>query len=68
MAPVLLMAYVRLARREEATLEARFGDAYQRYRAAVPAFFPRIHPASRTSSTPRVEGLAARDEAVTPHR
>jgi len=42
MAPVLVTAYVRLARREETDLLARFGDAYQAYRRGVPAFFPRV--------------------------
>lgn len=42
MAPVLIAAYVRLAHREEAEMEAQFGRRYQTYRAAVPAFWPRI--------------------------
>jgi protein-S-isoprenylcysteine O-methyltransferase Ste14 len=29
---------------EGARLEARFGDEYRRYAAAVPALFPRLHP------------------------
>lgn len=40
MAPVLLASYVRLARREERELEARFGAAYRAYRARVPGFLP----------------------------
>lgn len=40
MAPVLVVAYVRLAWREERELEARFGDAYRAYRRRVPGFVP----------------------------
>ncbi len=42
MFPVLVWMYVRLARAEEREAIAVFGDAYQRYAAGVPAFFPRI--------------------------
>ena len=68
MAPVLLVVYARLARREEAELETRFGDTFRRYRAAVPAFLPGIRSTNRATSTPRVDGLAAREEPVTPKR
>ena len=44
MGPVLIAAYYRLARREEAVLVARFGDAYRQYRAHVPAFVPYRRP------------------------
>jgi len=40
MAPVLLYAYVRLARSEEQMMLARFGENYEHYRKNVPAFFP----------------------------
>jgi len=40
MAPVLLYAYVRLARSEEQMMLARFGEDYEHYRKVVPAFFP----------------------------
>lgn len=40
MAPVLLYAYVRLARSEEQMMLARFGEDYEHYREVVPAFFP----------------------------
>lgn len=43
MAPVLIVMYVRQARREDRDLEARFGTAFTSYAARVPAFFPRIH-------------------------
>lgn len=40
MFPVLTWMYLRLARREEQEMEILFGDDYQRYAAATPAFFP----------------------------
>lgn len=41
MFPVLVFMYVRLARREAREMADEFGDAYRRYAAATPAFFPR---------------------------
>lgn len=41
MAPVLLVTYYRLARREERELEARFGEEWISYRARTPMFLPR---------------------------
>jgi len=41
MFPILLYMYVRLARHEEKEARAEFGEAYDRYAAAIPAFFPR---------------------------
>ena len=43
MAPVLLYAYVRLARIEERRAEAEFGEAYNEYVRNTPAFFPPIN-------------------------
>ena len=40
--PVLLIVYVRLARREEATLEREFGERYAAYRARTPMLLPRL--------------------------
>lgn len=40
MAPLLLMAYVRLARFEERKALTEFGDAYREYVQRTPAFFP----------------------------
>jgi protein-S-isoprenylcysteine O-methyltransferase Ste14 len=42
MFPVLLWMYLRLARREEHEMQDAFGDAYRRYAAVTPAFFPRL--------------------------
>jgi len=41
MFPVLVWVYARLARREEQETIASFGEAYLRYREAVPAFVPK---------------------------
>lgn len=42
MFPVLVAMYVRLARQEEREALAEFDDAYARYVATTPAFFPRF--------------------------
>ncbi len=42
MFPILVFMYVHLAKREEQDARAEFGDAYTRYAANTPAFFPRI--------------------------
>lgn len=42
MFPVLVWMYARLARREEKEVQAEFGEAYTRYAAVTPAYFPRI--------------------------
>ena len=41
MFPILVMMYVRLARREEREVREEFGEEYAQYAAATPAFFPR---------------------------
>lgn len=41
MFPVLVVMYVRLARREENEAVAAFGETYRRYAERVPAFIPR---------------------------
>ncbi|GAB5079078.1 methyltransferase family protein [Arthrobacter sp. AD-310] len=47
MFPVLVVVYLRLARREEALMVAKFGAAYNGYRRQVPGFVPRRrHPAN----------------------
>lgn len=42
MYPVLVVMYVRLARREETDSRARFGAEYDRYAAGLPRFIPRL--------------------------
>jgi len=42
MFPVLVVMYVRLARREEREVAAEFGRVYERYAAQTPAFIPRL--------------------------
>jgi protein-S-isoprenylcysteine O-methyltransferase Ste14 len=42
MFPILLFMYARLAKREEEDMLAQFGNEYRRYRAAVPAFIPKL--------------------------
>jgi len=42
MAPVLVVMYVRQARREDEDLRARFGGAFTEYASRVPAFVPRL--------------------------
>ena len=46
MFPVLVAMYIRLARTEEREVSAEFGDAYARYAAGTPAFFPRFGDAT----------------------
>lgn len=50
MAPVLIVAYVRQARREDTELGARFGEAFARYAARVPAFIPRFRRRSASAA------------------
>ncbi len=45
MFPVLVVMYVRLARREEQELLAQLGAEYAAYMAATPAFVPSRRPA-----------------------
>jgi len=42
MFPILVWMYVRLAHREEREARVEFGEAYTRYAATTPAFFPRL--------------------------
>jgi protein-S-isoprenylcysteine O-methyltransferase Ste14 len=42
MFPILAVMYVRLARREEREALTAFGEAYARYAANTPAFFPHV--------------------------
>lgn len=45
--PILTYAYYRLALREEREVEAKFGEAYARYKANVPAFVPKFKKAKK---------------------
>ena len=50
MFPILLIMYVRLARREERDASTEFGKEYALYLATTPAFFPRLSiPAIKNS-------------------
>jgi len=42
MFPILVYMYVWLARTEEKEARAEFGEEYEHYAGAVPAFFPRF--------------------------
>lgn len=44
--PILMVAYYRLAKREERDLEHQFGQRFVEYRRRVPAFIPRLSQAS----------------------
>lgn len=44
MFPILLVVYVRLAKREEKTALEEFGDEYVRYRERTPAWIPKFGP------------------------
>ena len=46
MAPILIVMYVRQARREDRELEARFGSAFLSYASRAPAFIPRLRQQS----------------------
>jgi protein-S-isoprenylcysteine O-methyltransferase Ste14 len=42
MLPILVVMYLRLAKREEREVVESFGEEYRRYAAQVPAFIPRL--------------------------
>jgi len=52
MFPILVYMYVHLAWREERDACIEFGDAYTRYEANTPAFFPRLS-AGKAITEPR---------------
>lgn len=54
-----LVAYGRTLRYEEDVLAELFGDAFERYRRAVPAVWPRLTP-YRAEDGPHAEGFALR--------
>ena len=53
MAPILVVAYVWLAWREERELEQRFGEAYRAYRRGVPRFLTALRPHLKTTMIAR---------------
>jgi protein-S-isoprenylcysteine O-methyltransferase Ste14 len=58
MFPVLVIVYLRLAKREERMMEAEFGDEYAAYRRQVPGFVPRFGRRTAGSGGPAPqEGL-----------
>jgi protein-S-isoprenylcysteine O-methyltransferase Ste14 len=48
--PVLVVAYYRLAIKEERQLEEVFGADYRKYKAQTPRFFPHLHIGKRPAS------------------
>jgi protein-S-isoprenylcysteine O-methyltransferase Ste14 len=40
--PVLVFAYCRLSKKEEADMEKEFGEKYRKYKENVPMFIPRM--------------------------
>ena len=58
--PVIVLAYVLLARREERQVLERFGEQYRPYRRRVPMFFPRPGQWGRLFERP--EPVARADE------
>ena len=52
MFPILMVMYVRLARREEREAIDSFGTEYERYAAATPAFLPRFRVRRNTPTPP----------------
>ena len=48
--PVMTMAYIRLARKEDEHLAEKFGQLFTEYRQRVPAFFPRLVPSRALSA------------------
>ncbi len=55
MFPVLIVMYVRLARREELDAASEFGDEYRAYAETTPAFIPRFGDRSGPSGPARRE-------------
>lgn len=61
MGPMLIVMYVRLARREDEELATFFGEAYWDYAARTPAFLPRPRRASRELAGRAVESRSTRN-------
>lgn len=54
MFPILVIMYVRLAKREEAEVRKEFGDVYDEYASRVPAWIPRFGATPVAPTTPQV--------------
>ena len=52
MFPILVVVYMRLAKREEADAKAEFGKAWYDYAAHVPAFIPRLGQDTTAKESP----------------
>ncbi len=63
--PILLLMYVRLARREERDAAAQFWGPYERYAKRVPAFIPSW---SRRHSADAATGSSPGSEEARMHR
>jgi protein-S-isoprenylcysteine O-methyltransferase Ste14 len=57
MFPVLVVVYLRLARKEERLMESEFGETYAAYRRQVPGFFPHFGYRPAGTGQQRQEGL-----------
>jgi protein-S-isoprenylcysteine O-methyltransferase Ste14 len=40
--PVLVVIYIRLAKKEDSDVEKEFGETFRKYKESIPAFLPRI--------------------------
>ncbi len=56
--PILVVVYVRLARREEATLEREFGERYSAYRTRAPMLLPRLRTGTSGAASGETGGSA----------
>lgn len=59
--PILIWLYVRLAKREEADMEAEFGQAYREYKSKTGMFLPLL---GRAPSTPVVAATSGRGKHI----
>ena len=57
MAPILIFAYMRLSRSEEAVVQQKFTQAYREYASATPMFFPAMKQWKNFLFTPIEEKL-----------
>lgn len=66
MAPVLIVMYIRLARREDHELAARFGEAFWEYAARTPGFLPwgRRRVSGASAGCARADERAGATQAV----